>query len=212
MPARVGALGRHLYKKGRRMEDWKKNPAFIGGTNFEERVINGKTMKFHPISSGLMFRLRRLAVPIAKALTTLFQKTGTDLTVIERSHSGDEGDGREVIQEALSPSLAKLRTQQRADAMAELIEALSAEQNQLLLGQIITDSLREEFPRSMPTKDVQEFISSLEVPTLVALLKGVAAANSEVLGPLEGQVRSHLAAGREEVMQEMEEPAPATAG
>lgn len=177
------------------MEDWKKHPSFVGGTNFEERDINGATMRFHPISAGLMFRLRRLAVPIAKALSTLFQATSFDVTVVDRTTKGPDGEGREVIQEAIDPRLAKVRTDQRADAMAELIEALSAEQNRLLVGQIITDSLREVFPRGMKSSDVEEFMVGLEAPTLLKLLRGVAAANSEVLGPLEDRVRSQMGSG-----------------
>ena len=200
------------------MEDWKKNPAFIGGTNFEEREVNGEMLRFHPISAGLMFRLRRLAVPIARALSTLSQKHTTDTTVVNRQFEddGDGGRGAEVINEALSPQLAKLRTQQRADAMQELVEAVTDESNKLLVGQVIIDSLRDSVPRdaAKKTAEIQEFMDSLDLTTLVSLLKGVASANSEVLGPLEDQVRGIVVPRTKEMLpgEDEEETIPETDG
>lgn len=172
------------------MEDWKTNPAFVGGTTYEESEVNGTELKFYPISVNVMFKLRRIAAPLAKAISTLFQPDDKDLTVIERTFSddGEGGKGKELIQEAISPQLAKLRQESRASAITDLIEAVTDERNALVIGRVIVDSLRDDFPRKMKDSDVQDFVSKLEAPRLVELLKGVMAANGKVLGPLEDRV------------------------
>ena len=191
------------------MSDWQNNKAFIGGTNYEEREVNGEALRFYPVSVGVMFKLRRIAKPLAGALSVLFTSQNSDYGVIQREF--DNGKSKETSTEAIPVKLAELRTRERADAIEKLVEAVTDPKNADVIGAVVIDSLRDVFPRRGPAvrdnPKPGEWLESLGADTLVLLLRGVAAANKDVIGPLGDRVQAVvLDAGL------VPQPEPETAG
>ena len=193
------------------MSNWKDKKSFIGSTNYVEHEVGGEELKFFPLSVTVMFKLRRVALPLPAALSTLFAPNNTDFTVIQREFSddGEGGRGKEIITEAISPQLAALRTKERTEALEQAIGALTDEQNAEVVGAVIMDCLREDFPRgSKENPKPGEFIHELDLPCMIECLKGVAKANREVLGPLADRVQSVIAPA----LDELQATETATAG
>lgn len=71
----------------------------------------------------------------------------------------------------------------REKALASLLERLYADHE--LVGELILDSLRDEFQRPITKPKVREFVAEVDAPTLASmLLQGVAKANQEAFAPL----------------------------
>lgn len=168
------------------MSNWQKKAAFVGGTNYVEREIQGDTYRFFPVRVKTLFRLRRVALPLAKALSTLFAPQNADFGVVQRqfNDTGDGASGTETVTEPISRELAELRTRERTEAITGAIEAFTDPENAQVVGEILIDSLREEFNKGIDNPPAKAVVEHLETPTLIEFLKGVAAANKEVLGPL----------------------------
>jgi len=165
---------------------WKSHPAFLGNVQYHEHVVMGKKLKFHPITVGALFRLRRLAPPLAKALTTLFEQNAKDSTTIQRSVTEKDGSvANETVLEAINPQLAQLRSNQRAKAIQDFIEAFTDTENMNIVAEILIDSLRDLFPPgSSDNPSPEDFVNQLQASAFSEMLQGLAAANREVLGPL----------------------------
>jgi len=184
---------------------WKDGKHFLGRTNYVEHKVNGCDLKFYPVRVEVMFKLRRIGKPLAKALSTLFSSGDNDHGVTQRTHA----DGStEVISEPPATSLAKFRSEQRADSLAEAVDALLDPKNGEVVGELIMDSLQDEFPRgNKGNPSAGGFMGEVSGAVLVDLLKGVAAANKEVLGPL-AEIAPGLSLGAASEVGE----APETAG
>lgn len=194
------------------MADWKEGKSFLGSTNFVEHQVNGQTLRFHPVSVTVFFRLRKLAKPIATAVSTLFfPNDSRDVRIVEQTiaPSGDDPGGKVTTNEPVSPEIAIMRDEQRSVAIAEAIDALTSDENADVVGEVIMDSLRDLFPRrSADNPPAREFMQALDACALAGLLIGVAKANAEVLGPL-GKAAKEDAAG---LLQQMQQRTPETAG
>lgn len=168
---------------------WKSKFTFLT-PNCVSHTIGEKEYKFYPISVGLAFKLRSVAKPLTKALTTLLGDTKEDTGSIQRVVANAQGTSdQEIVIEPISADLARLRHEQRQKAVEELVEALTAEANLEIVGDILVDSLREDFPpgdKSNPTG--KQFMAEITLPNVPDLLIGVAKANKGVFGPLVSKV------------------------
>ena len=180
------------------MSEWKSKLNFGEPTHVEHKVGEA-TVKFYPVSVGMMFKLRRAAKPIAKAISVLTSGGGKDTGNIFREvgepvmldgkplklKDGQGGDrivrDNETIAEAITPELAETRTRQRSEAIEDLIGALTDDENVKIIAEIIMDSMRMEGNDRPPAS---EFINQIELPILGELLMGVGKANKGVFGPL----------------------------
>lgn len=178
------------------MSDWKSKASFVGETNYTEHRVGDKDYKFYPVRVSTMFKLRRVALPLAKALAALFKPRGSfDSTIVERTLTEEDGAvSKEVRNEAIEPELAKIRTDERVLAISELVEAFTDETNAAILGDIIVDSLREVYDAGKNNPPGHEVIKAISLPTLKDLLIGVAKANKEVLGPLADRAQAEIEA------------------
>lgn len=168
------------------MTNWKDSPVFCS-TKAVEYEVGGEILKFWPLSVERVFTLRALATPIAQAIVRL-QPGGNDTTIIERQVSYAEGPGREVINEAIHPELAKVREAQQAKAIKELIEAVTDPKHAALIGDLLIDSLRELFPDGSKKPGGNEVLRALPAPRLIEMLRGLMKANAEVVDPLVARV------------------------
>mgnify|MGYP006274708185 CR=1 len=169
--------------------DWRdKITAFA--PNFITHQVNGEDVRFYAISVGMMFRLKTIGRPLARSLAVLFGKNDRDQATADRQ----VGEDREIVIEAISEGLAKIRHEQKTEAIEGLIDGLTKDNNVEVIGEIIMNSMRDVFPpNDKSNPPAKEFMDSLPAPVLTALIVGVAKANKGVLGPLADQVADQMA-------------------
>lgn len=200
------------------MSSWKEDFNF-GECPSVSHDVNGEPQDFHPISVGLLFKLKKLAGPVANAFTVLMSKSPTDT-----SHSQTQGqpfvlDGQ-VVREgegedsqvlrsetvfetfAVSPDLAEFRSRERREAIEVLMNALTDTKNQELFARIIMNSLKI---RNVPAS---EFLDQVPSTALPDMLIGVAKANKGVLGPLAPKLGKAASLAQLKLTSVMEEENP----
>lgn len=182
---------------------WKDKVSFLAPTYIEHEV-GGETLKFWPVSLGVAVKLRAIGAPLAEALSILFAPTDNDATVIIREFEGGDG-GKEKVVEAVDPKLAEMRDKQRADALSKAIKTLSDSKNLGVIGEIIMDSMRENFPKSEPRPPGLEVMNELPLKPLKEIIMGIVKANKDVLGPFAEKAQERL--GQVIKLPEEEEPA-----
>lgn len=155
-----------------------------------EHSVDGQILKFYPISTRMLFQLRSLAKPIARAIGTLLQSKQNDYgkETVEVKSPEDAYQIRTSVQ-AISADLAKTRHDQMAAALDSLIDGLVSESTAMSLALLIMDSLREEYPQRPATPQMaQQFLADTPAPAMIELLMGVAAANRKLFDPLKARV------------------------
>lgn len=186
------------------MANWKDRCAFLT-PNFITHEVAGKNYDFYPISVDMAFKLRQMASPIAKAFTSLFSGQGNDHSTIDRTIHNQQGTAdREVIIEATPIAILEFRASQRSDAIENLIKACTEQSNIELVGEIIMNCMRTEFPPSdVNNPPAKEFVGGTPLPAIGQLVMGVLKANKDVLGPLvamaQGLLQQALAKAQERV-------------
>lgn len=182
-------------------------PSFLTPT-FEAHEVGGDTYNFWPVSLRVLFKLRCVATPLAKSLSTLFSVRERD--TITESHdwtdveTGERGSTTKLL--PASTELSEALHKRRTAAIEELVIALTERSNLLIVGEIIMDSMREDFPRNPSKEQIAAFVDDegMNVPTISALLVGVAKANKKVFGPLADTVSASLAKVVKEKVEAMQ--------
>ena len=155
-----------------------------------EHIIDGQTYKFWPVSTKMLFQLRTLAKPVAKAIGTLLTSTQNDFgkeTVEVRAP--DDGYQIRTTLQPIPADLAKTRHEQRTAALDGLVEGLMNEASSLALALLVMDSMRDQYPRSEVTPaGAQKFIAETPATAMVEMLAGVGAANKKLFDPLKARV------------------------
>lgn len=157
---------------------------FLTSPNFVEHEVNGKTLKFYPVSLGTALKLRTIAKPLASAITTLFAGGDKDVGSKVKETTSNEGSVYERIVDAISPDLAKMR-QDRVDfAVRDLIDALTKDESLLVVAELFADSCRDEWQRPVPPAQIKAIKDELDTESLPQVLAGLAKANRKLFGPL----------------------------
>ncbi len=156
-----------------------------------DREIHGQTVTFYTCSVRTCARLSGLLSQLAGHLTTLLgSSSGRDQGTTEEVYAPPEGETGEImtktVVEPINPDLAAFRTKQREGAVTGAIEALFADKNRAAIGELLMDSLKDEFPRGKkrPADECLAFIDEMDLPTLIDFLRGLAEANAKVFGDL----------------------------
>lgn len=152
---------------------------------FIEHQIQTKTLRFYPISVKSAFRIRSIAQPIAKALASLLGKHDNDVAQKVKTKMRDgKVEDQDIQTEAIPKEIAELRSREREKAISEAVMVLLDPDNSAIIGMLLADSLRDDFPRNVSAADAKEFVDELPAPALTEFLVGLAKANKKVLGPL----------------------------
>jgi hypothetical protein len=130
-----------------------------------------------------------LSKPLAQALTVLFTNKESDTGATTQSIENGK-EGRKEIKTVVDPltvEIAVYRSNQKQEAFESLFEALSNQDNGMLLGRMIMDSLREIFDEKdrEDRNRALELIKAMDLATLKDMITGLIKANAKVLGPLE---------------------------
>lgn len=172
-------------------KNWKDAFTFLSPT-FETHEVQGQKLNFYPISVKIIFEMKMLALPLAKALAVLFQKTDSDTGAVTETTENAKAGTKEsrTVMEGLTIEMASLRDSQREDAIKTLLEAITEPNNAMLFGRLFLDSLRDMFTEEQRNnRDIAlEFVKDMNLATFKEMLVGLMKANTKVLGPLESMV------------------------
>lgn len=171
---------------------------------FVEREIQGNIFRFYTVSVSAA---TRLAPAISRMIGHLSVLIGgnpeADQGRTLKDYEAPSGEKvQETVVEPINPALAKLRLEQRKAAMEGAVEALLDPKTRMVLGELLMDSLRDDFARNArrDTALVGEFVDSMDVPTLLEFVKGLAEANIGVFGDLGKGLRRALQARADELL------------
>lgn len=173
---------------------WKDKFTFRD-KRYIEADVAGRTFRFYPNRMALLTEARNLSAPVAKSIATLMASKSSDDRGLKTVRQGDnEFQSEDTTIDAVSLEMATFRAKERDDAIGALFDTAGDVRTQLLLGMLIMDSLRDEFPYATdrPTADVEEFLfgsgnsddeyTGLDAPAMVDLFKGWMQANAKVFG------------------------------
>ena len=172
--------------------------------HFVEHEVCGQKLRFYPNRVRLLHDLAEVSKPVASALAALFSDHSTDAGFNEKISQQGDIIVKETTSQAASPEVLQLRSKERDGAISALLSAVSDPRNRLLLGRLLMDSLRDEFPyhEERPTVDVEEFLygdgrpdgyPGLDLPALTSALGGWIKANAKQFGKVGEQMAAELA-------------------
>lgn len=177
-----------------------------------EHIIDGQSYKFWPVSTKMLFQLRSMAKPIAKAIGTLLSTTQNDYAkeTVEVT-APDGGYQQRTTLQAISADLAKARHAQRTEALEALVDGMMNDANAITLALLIMDSMRDNYQRSEVTPaGAQKFLSEVPAPAMVEMLAGVGAANKKLFDPLKAWVTEITATLKGQLAEQQRKPSEET--
>jgi len=153
--------------------------------------INGETFQFYPLSLGSNHKLKNLAKPLASAISMLMADTTKDTgrRWEEFANKEDAAEGGATLAsskthiEAITPELAKYRTDQKEKAVEKILDCLTDPALSETVAYIIMDSMRGVFPVALNGHAFTDFKNKLTIQNTIALLKGVVQANASAFDP-----------------------------
>lgn len=169
--------------------------------HFVTHEVGGIKFNFYPNRIALLHELAEVSKPIATALGALFADQSRDTASAEKVMLQGDTTIKETTLQSISPELAAHRAKERDDALKALLDAVSDPRNRLLIGKLLMDSLRDEFPfaRDRHPGDVEEFLygdgkdyAGLDTPALSGMVQGWIKANAKVFGPAGEMVAAQL--------------------
>jgi hypothetical protein len=147
--------------------------------------VSDQQVEFWSCSFPVLFQLKSAVGPISKAVMSLFKGNRNDVSRFQEDTKNKDGTPSRVIQEmAITPEMAKVRAEQSNKAIQEALDGIFADQNRLLIGKVLMDSMRGVCKRKPTVPEIEEFLADLDFGIIVEMLTGVAKANAEVFGPL----------------------------
>ncbi len=171
---------------------------------------------FYPNRIAQLQQLRGLSETVMKCMGTLFADNRGDSDSMTETGTDDDGfQVQKTTVSAVSTDVLIYRASQQRQAIEEMF-SLADRRNLMLLGEMLMDSLREEFPysRQRPPQDVEEFLfgasddeagdGALDVTLFIALMQNWVKANSKVFGEM-GEKLVGLVKGRLQTVSGLEE-------
>lgn len=175
------------------------------------REINGEDFTFYTVSLRVAAKMAPLLSRLAGHFSTLLSgDPKQDQGRIEEDFATPEGEviSKTTVQ-PINPELATMRAEKREQAIRGAVDALLDPQNRRALGELLMDSLRDDFPRGAKNRDageIQEFVDGMDIPVFIEFLKGLAAANAKVFGDLGNGIGRAVQARAKELLGEAAEP------
>jgi hypothetical protein len=192
-----------VYEEHTMSQNWTEKMTTALDATSVRHAVNGEAFDFFPIPIETAFRLRAFIAPLSNMMSTMFEDTSKDATVIQRSLSGSES-GEEIISEAISETLASMRADRQTRAINSFVEQVTSDDALRILAEIIMASMRTEFPPTGAHKyPIAEFLAVTPLPMMGGLLHGVWLANKEVFGPLGKMVEAVADLAKDRVKERM---------
>lgn len=159
--------------------------------------VNGVDTTIHALPMTIIYELKGVVRPLARAIATLTESYPNDTRkqVIQfNDKSGDEYEttGQTNV-DAISVELAELREKQKTLAIDQIIDAVTLDANRMLLGKVVCSSVRDGFDLyPIPNDDIQEFMDTVDIGTMIELIEGIFKANASIFAPLWDRVLQSL--------------------
>lgn len=159
---------------------------------------------FRPVTGRRLFELRGLVGPVAVAIAAFFPDSKNDISVEtvqtvadgtilnERTGKMDPLFNSKTVANAIDPSLAKHRDQQRASAIESIISTIFDDKNKKIIHEMILESARDFFKLQPIPPTAEVLANELELPVFIEFCIGVLKANQGVLGPLGGMMKGRM--------------------
>ena len=167
-----------------------RNKAITHTIETDEGMVE---FKFYPPRMRMMIsgQMRKIIEPITKAMGVLFSNNGQDAS---RQQEVDENGNVSTFVQGLNPEVIELRERKRSEAISEALSVLLDDNTRYQIGALLADSLRDDFPENEAerAKDVRVFMDALDLPTMVAFLKGYFKALAPVLDKSGNSILSGL--------------------
>lgn len=152
------------------------------------REIHDRKVTFYTCSVRTCARLAGLISEVTGHITALLgSNSDRDQGTTEEVFQPADGEiMTKTVRSPINPDLAALRGKQRKVAVEGAIKALLSDKNRAAVGELLMDSLKDDFPRGekRPVEECLGFIDEMDVPTFVEFFKGLAEANAKVFGDL----------------------------
>lgn len=192
---------------------------------FVTQQVCGNEVRFYPTRYAALGDLAKISKPMATALTTLFVESGREEAATTKNMKDADGlEISEVTVSAITPELAEHKSKERKEAVDTIFSCIEDINNRLILGKLLMDSMRDEFPykRDRSPREVTEWLegsgkdgddyTGIDIPTLTLLIGGFIKANAKSFGPqgesLVGAVKAKLSVLRENSPSAQTETAP----
>jgi len=161
--------------------------------------VGDQDVEFFSLSFPVLFQLKSAVGPVSKLLSG-FGRASNDVAKITQG----EGADKIVQEQAITPEMAKVRADLKAKALQEAMDGIFADQNRLLIGRVLMDSMRSSQPRKPTVEQIELFLADLDLGQIIDMLQGVVKANAAVFGPLAqalgAQIRNLLRAQASSVL------------
>lgn len=168
-------------------------PSFLSAVKPIVHEVNGEPVEFFPLSVGELFQIKDLLKPVARSLSVLLSNTDSDRGSFSHSEFDPNAPTAKVFERSETPvsvEVARFRSEERAKAASDLIDAFTNRTNGKAVARIILDSMRTNRP--VTDDAANDLFAALDIVTLRQLLVGVGKANADVLGPFQGRVEGIL--------------------
>lgn len=171
---------------------WKERFTFRE-RRYVEHKVGENTLRFYPNRLGLLTEAKNLSAPAAKAIAALFADESRDTkSNVKRTKDGGEFYIEDITTDALTPEMAQHRQREKDRAIEVLFDSVCDMRNRNLIGLLLMDSLRDEFPYKVdrPIAEVEAFLygdgsdtyTGLDIPLLIELVRGWLKGNAQVFG------------------------------
>lgn len=190
-------------------------------------------IRFYPNRMGQLQQLRSVSENVTSSMAVLFSDTSGDADGTTETRT--DGNGFEMqtsTASAVSTDVLAYRAKERKEAISRIFE-VADRRNLMLIGEMLMDSMREEFKysRSRGPQEVEEFLfgtqgspssedaeaieegeGAIDVCLFTELMQGWIKANSKVFGSM-GEKLAGLVKGRLQSVSGLElDPAKTTSG
>jgi len=150
--------------------------------------VNGETLKFYPASLQTAFQVKDILRPLVSGIAQILTDASGD-----RGHtSTKQGEFEQIEVNPISVEVAQFRAREKEKAILDFLDAFTDKKSTMVLGRIIMDSLRDDYPRRFEVRDVEVFIDKLDIETFSQFLVGVVKANRGIFGPFGDVVKSAM--------------------
>lgn len=194
---------------------WKQRVKTFQERRAVTHTIDGMgELRFYPNRISQLQQLKGVSETVMKCMGTLFSDNRGDADAVTETGTDETGfQIQKTRVSAVSTEVLEYRAKQQRVAIEELFSLLDR-RNMMLLGEMLMDSLRDEFTyaRQRAPQDVEEFLfgageeageAAMDLPLFVGLMQGWIKANSKVFGDM-GEKLVGLVKGRIQVVSGLE--------